>query len=92
MQYKKVQGSNDSSMEKPKITHNISVKAHCLSFMFQLCVTMASHLHTAQTQYRKFETNIPRKGIAQPQSQYPHSCICERLIYSLDQSINSDAG
>jgi hypothetical protein len=29
-----------------------------------------------------FETNIPKKGIAQPQSQFPHSCVCERFIYS----------
>ncbi len=34
--------------------------------------------HTAKTQYRKFEGNIPRKGI----SQFPHSCVCERFISS----------
>jgi hypothetical protein len=39
-------------------------------------------LNTAKTQYSKFETNIPRKGIAQPRSQFPHSCVCERFIYS----------
>ncbi len=43
-----------------------------------------------QRQYRKFETNIPRKGIAQ--SQFPHSYVCERFIYSGDWSIYSDAG
>ncbi len=37
---------------------------------------------TAETQYCKFETNIPRKGIARPQSQFPRSCVCERFIYS----------
>ncbi len=26
--------------------------------------------------------NIPRKGIARLQSQFPHSCACERFIYS----------
>jgi hypothetical protein len=37
---------------------------------------MANHasqykkIATANTQYRKFETNIPRKGIARPQSQF----------------------
>ncbi len=41
-----------------------------------------------KTQNRKFETNIPRKGIARPQSQFPHSCVCERFIYSA----NSAAG
>ncbi len=29
--------------------------------------------HTAKTKYRNFETNIPRKGISGPQSQFPHS-------------------
>jgi hypothetical protein len=33
------------------------------------------------TQYRKFETNIPRKGIAQPQSWFPHSCVCMSDLY-----------
>ncbi len=36
--------------------------------------------------HRKFETNIPIKGIALPQSQFPHSCVCERSIYSHDRS------
>jgi hypothetical protein len=27
--------------------------------------------HTAKTQYRKLETNIPRRGIERPQSQFP---------------------
>jgi hypothetical protein len=34
--------------------------------------------------------NIPRKGIARPQSQFPHSC--ERFIYSNDLSAYSAAG
>ncbi len=29
---------------------------------------------------------IPRKGSAQPQSQFPHSCAWERFIYSQDRS------
>jgi len=28
---------------------------------------------------------IPKKEIARPQSQFPHSCVCERFIYSQDQ-------
>ncbi len=43
-------------------------------------------LHTAKTQYRKFETNIPRKGIASPRSQFPHSFVCEQFIYYQDWS------
>ncbi len=43
---------------------------------------------TARTKYRKFKTNIHRKGIVQPQSQLPRSCVCERFIYSHDLSAN----
>ncbi len=39
-------------------------------------------IRTAKTKCRKFETNIPRKGISKSQSQFPHSCVCERIIYS----------
>jgi hypothetical protein len=28
---------------------------------------------------------IPRKENARPQSQFPHSCVCERFIYSQDR-------
>jgi hypothetical protein len=47
---------------------------------------------TAKTQYRKFETNIFRKEIVGPQSQFPHSCVCERFIKSHDRSAYSSAG
>ncbi len=47
--------------------------------------------HTAKTQHRKFKTNIPRKGIARGQSQFPHSCVCERFMYSQDRSAYSAA-
>ncbi len=37
--------------------------------------------YTAKKQYRKFETNIPRKGIARPQSNFHiRVCVFERLI------------
>ncbi len=36
---------------------------------------------TAKTKCQKFETNIPRKGISGSQSQFPHSCVCERIMY-----------
>jgi hypothetical protein len=49
-------------------------------------------MHTAKTKCRKFETNIPRKGISGPQSQFPHSCVCERIIYSHDGSAFSVGG
>jgi len=48
--------------------------------------------HTAKTKYRNFETNIPRKGISGSQSQFPHSCFCERFIYSHHRSPYSAGG
>ncbi len=45
---------------------------------------------TAKTQYQKIETNIPRKLIARPQSQFLHSC--ERFIYSHDGPAYSAVG
>ncbi len=41
---------------------------------------------TAKTKCRKFEKNIPRKGISGSQSQFPHSCVCEQIIYFHDGS------
>jgi hypothetical protein len=38
-------------------------------------------MYTAKNQYRKLETNVPGKGIARPQSQFLHPCVCERFIY-----------
>jgi hypothetical protein len=37
--------------------------------------TSSKRGYSTKTQYRKFETHIPRKGIAWPQSQFPHSCV-----------------
>jgi hypothetical protein len=48
--------------------------------------------HTAKNQYLKFEPNIPRKGIARLHPQFPHSCVCERFIYSHNRSAYSGAG
>ncbi len=33
----------------------------------------------------------PRKGIAQPQFQFPHSCVCEPFVYSHNRSACSAA-
>ncbi len=35
---------------------------------------------------RKSHLCIPRKVIARPQSQFPHSCVCGRFIYSQERS------
>ncbi len=52
----------------------------------------ASASCTAKNQCRKLETNIPRKGIARPLSHFPHACVCEWFIYSLNLSAYSAAG
>ncbi len=53
------------------------------------------HTHTLYTLQRinteNWKKNIPIKGIARPQSQFPHSCACERFIYSHNRSAFSDA-
>ncbi len=35
---------------------------------------------------------FPEKGISGSQSQFPHSCVCERFIYSHDRSAYSAGG
>ncbi len=40
----------------------------------------------------KIRNKFPRKGIAWPQSQFPHSCVCERFMYFYDWSAYSAAG
>ncbi len=44
--------------------------------------------YTAKNQYRKFEANIPRKGIARPQAQFPHHVSVSNLyIHTIDLPI-----
>ncbi len=57
-----------------------------------IIISMLFHWSTAKNQYRKFEKNIPRKGIPWPQSQFPQSCVCGRFIYSHHRSAYSAAG
>ncbi len=55
---------------------------HALSFLQQsLYHRNISSLKTIYALQRNFELCIPRKGIARPESQFPHSCVCERSIY-----------
>jgi hypothetical protein len=65
------------------------VHAHLPAHSSQVLV---HKLCTAKKKCRKFETNIPRKGISGPQSQFPHSYVCERIIYSHDGSAFSAGG
>jgi hypothetical protein len=44
------------------------------------CLSLEQRMSTALQ--RNLDLCIPRKGIAQPQSQFSHSRVCERSIYS----------
>jgi hypothetical protein len=73
---------NDFDKHLPVTKEKIPIKFHfnCLK------KSRRKDSCTAKTQFRKFETNIPREGIARAQSQFPHSYVCERFIYSHDRS------
>ena len=47
-----------------------------------LSVSVSSSIGGYTALKRNLDLCIPRKGIAQPQSQFPHSSVCERSIYS----------
>jgi hypothetical protein len=48
----------------------LDIKFYFISFLDEL------YIYTALQ--RKSHLCIPRKGIARPQSQFPHACVCER--------------
>ncbi len=68
------------------MTLYIALNTKILFYEYLICNIMA------KTKYRNFETNIPRKGISGPQSQFPHSCVCEPFIYFHDRSACSAGG
>jgi hypothetical protein len=47
----------------------------------QYNATLQRHISEIRNKY------IPRKENARPQSQFPHSCACERLIYVFPRSV-----
>ncbi len=71
--------------------HKNARKIKNKSAKVRLIITM-SQGYTAKTKHRNFETNIPRKGISGSQSQFPHSCVCERFIYSHHRSAYAAGG
>jgi hypothetical protein len=54
--------------------------------MHGYCATTAFAFEIIVYTVTKIPICIPRKGIARPPSQIPHSCVCERSIYSQDRS------
>jgi hypothetical protein len=63
------------------------VPTHAGAWIRQLSLLWSHVAYTAKTHYRKFVTNIPRKGIERLQSQFPHSCVCERFIHIFPQPV-----
>jgi hypothetical protein len=59
-------------------------KSPKLSVSASVCTLADCGSYTAKNQYRK--------GIARLHFQFPHSCVCERYIYSRDWSAYSTAG
>ncbi len=59
----------------------LSVSKSCLNYMYSnlLPLLLIGRFRACLSN----KTNIPRKGIARPQSQFPHSCVCERFSYTV---------
>jgi hypothetical protein len=71
--------------DEKKMANNVPKISIPLFLLKSTLAWVGRNPHCKETQYRKIETNIPRKGIVRPQSQFPHSGVCERFIYSQDQ-------
>ncbi len=54
--------------------------------IYMYITSCQGHLCDVATLQGKSHFCIPFLGNAGPQSQFPHSCVCERFIYSQDQS------
>ncbi len=84
-------------MRKPKIERNRELRPNpkknmvygtlCRSWLVYTSPPLQCRLqHIYHALRKNFDLCIPRKEVALPQSQYPHSWVCERSIYSLDRS------
>ncbi len=58
----------------------------CTNMRFINETTMYLQIRSILAMYRKSNLCIPKKGVVRPQSQFLHSCVCERFIYSQDRS------
>ncbi len=68
------------SARKERIFGLLRIALPSLSSLSQIALQREPHLC------------IPSLGIARPQSQFSHSCVCERFMYSHDRSAYSAAG
>ncbi len=72
----------------PKLKLYKYIKFHVL-FLIGI---LGMNPYTAKTKYRKVQTNISLKKNCRPQSQFSHSCVYARFIYSHKRSAFSAAG
>jgi hypothetical protein len=64
------------------LNHSILSATYCLG----LGCAWSCQQSSPHTQNVLHCNESPRKGIVRPQSKFPHSCVCERFIYSQDRS------
>jgi hypothetical protein len=67
--------------------HNYSFVLRCQGYVFRLivqrvCTTVYDIFLHCKEPIPKIRNKYSRKGIVQPQCQFPHSCDCKRFIYS----------
>ncbi len=77
--------SNKKQFRAFKLVTNspIFMYSNFLWFCHLSCIIALSNLQ----RNRLFTLHLHcRKGIARPQSKFPHTCVCERFIYSQDRS------
>jgi hypothetical protein len=65
--------------QKIKQMQNSEVEQYGVARLLLPCLAACHKVHTAMM--------YPFLGIARHQSQFPHSCVCERSIYSQEKSI-----
>ncbi len=76
--------------------HSFSQLSHNITSSPKINCSTTSHSswcpHCKDTIPKILKENIPRKGFASSQSQFPHSCVCEQFTYSHNRSAYSAAG
>ncbi len=86
---------NNTSHPPPppfEVTTSLEYINECGNIQKELYISLIHTFEHCKKPKPKIGKNVPRRGIAQPQSQFPHSCFCERFIYPYDRSIYSVAG
>jgi hypothetical protein len=70
----------ETSEQRPRSIQHVNKGPMLLNDTVPFSSRLQSSLQL--TLQRKSHLCVPFLGIARPQSQFPHSCVCERFIYS----------